>query len=94
MNAFQKVQKMIDECKKYKHVDKMRVCEMFFTTLLKDMHEDPDFIDLVSKQLSLYCKGYLDPQSIYDCMNEPRHLIRNKMIIRRINNPITQSKTD
>jgi hypothetical protein len=54
----------------------------FIDTVIRCYNEDDlVFNDLVNRQLSLWCDGYVYPRTFYDVCNEPRHRIRNMLLV-------------
>ena len=77
--------KVVDAETHLAHVEGHDV-RMAFLDRLTYCYLDPDFRDLVEKQLSLYC-GSPDPRIFVAVCNDPKHVIRNRMIAFEIDHP-------
>jgi len=88
MNKNGVLQQLLKDAKLYPHVEGHAYRLEFIECVIKRYNEgDLVFNELVDRQLSCFCEGYVDPRTFYDVCNNPRHRVRNMLIVWTIDHP-------
>ena len=81
-DCFMSLKRIREQELKMAHVEGHTSRLAFIDTVIRCYNEDDlTFNDLVDRQLSLWCDGYVDSRTFYAVCNEPRHRVRNMLLV-------------